>query len=776
MQDVTLVFQENTVDPNGVLMRALSRGYDQLSRLHQLTDALNHSTIMTYDGVGNVVATDDPLNVQRSQSYDALNRLTATLQDITGSDPQTHNATTHYSYDALDNLITVTDPNALITQYGYDGLHDLLSLQSPDTGTAFYTYDAAGNRIAETDARGVHSTYVYDKLNRLSQISYPTASLNTVFLYDQSNTTTGCTTSYPIGRLTRFTDASGTTTCCYDRRGNVLKKTQVTGSATLVTQYSYSNADRLLTVTYPSGTAVTYTRNFIGQITTISTTPSGGSAAPLISNVTYLPMGPMATLTYANGVNQVREYDQNYRIAAITDAGWTTTSPVNLPSNDYHYDDLYRLKEVGSEASGTPVVAEAYSYNLTGDRTSATTQTLGKRSLTYPSPLTSHRLQAQSGAISQTRNYDANGNSTAIGNTVLHYDDRNRLDTINPGSVPANTLIATYEYSAKGERVSKSAGLATQTQTTTLFGYNEGGALLGEYSVAGGVQQEYAYLDGIPVAVLKGSSAYYLTTDHLATPRAVIDPTRNVAVWVWDSYGSAFGEHAPNQDADGDGIGFVLNMRYPGQYFDAETGLNYNYFRDYEPGTGRYVESDPVGLRGGANTYAYVEDSPLRFSDAKGLLKFDCAGKCDGTEQSSIESSTNAFCLESSLHSNITDKPKRDCVSGKCRSRTVVVKCDRHCDQVCPGSGLVKQDYIKGHWEPDEGTSTVHVCVKTPDESKGAPSSTNYFTVVAGSIANLEHKPLIIRLPTVRTPLLRETAIPKGAAPYKTGISHDSCC
>jgi len=612
--------QENTGDPNGVLMRTLSRSYDQLSRLHQLTDALNHSSIINYDGVGNVIATDDPLNVQSSQSYDALNRLTTILRDITGSDPSTHNATTHYRYDALDNLITVTDPNTLSTQYGYDALHDLLSLQSPDTGTATYTYDAAGNRITQIDARGVHTSYAYDKLNRLSQISYPTTSLNTVFLYDQSNTTTGCGTSYPIGRLTRFTDASGSTTYCYDRRGNVLKKTQVTGSVTLITQYSYSNADRLLTVSYPSGAVVTYTRNVIGQITTISTTPSGSSTAtPLVSNVTYLPMGPMATLTYANGVTQVREYDQNYRIAAITDAGWSTTPPANLPANDYHYDDLYRLKEVDSEASGAPIVAEAYSYNLTGDRLGATTPTLGARSLTYPSPLTSHRLQAQSGAISQTRGYDAYGNSTAIGTTVLHYDDRNRLDTINPGSVPANTPVAAYAYNGKGERVSKSAGLATQTQTTTLFGYNEGGALLGEYSASGAVQQEYVYLEGTPVAVLKGSTAYYLTTDHLGTPRAVIDPVRNVAVWTWDRYGSAFGEHVPNQDADADGTGFVLNMRYPGQYFDSETGLNYNYFRDYEPGAGRYVESDPLGLPGGISTYAYVRSNPQLLFDSFGL-------------------------------------------------------------------------------------------------------------------------------------------------------------
>ncbi|TLY51714.1 MAG: RHS repeat-associated core domain-containing protein [Gammaproteobacteria bacterium] len=76
---------------------------------------------------------------------------------------------------------------------------------------------------------------------------------------------------------------------------------------------------------------------------------------------------------------------------------------------------------------------------------------------------------------------------------------------------------------------------------------------------------------------------------------------------------------------------------FPGQYFDSETGLNYNYFRDYEPSTGRYVESDPVGLKGGMNTYAYDDDSPLNYVDPKGLATVvsGCGGAkglttCDG--------------------------------------------------------------------------------------------------------------------------------------------------
>ena len=92
-------------------------------------------------------------------------------------------------------------------------------------------------------------------------------------------------------------------------------------------------------------------------------------------------------------------------------------------------------------------------------------------------------------------------------------------------------------------------------------------------------------------------------------------------VWRWDS--EPFGTAAANQDPDGDGNLFVYNPRFPGQYYDAETGLNYNYHRDYDPGTGRYVESDPIGLNGGSySTYAYGGGSPVNNIDPSGNFVF----------------------------------------------------------------------------------------------------------------------------------------------------------
>ena len=108
---------------------------------------------------------------------------------------------------------------------------------------------------------------------------------------------------------------------------------------------------------------------------------------------------------------------------------------------------------------------------------------------------------------------------------------------------------------------------------------------------------------------------FFIYPDHLTTPRAITRPSGQV-VWRWE--GDPFGAARPDQDPDGNGKTFTYNLRFPGQYFDQETGLAYNYLRYYDPQTGRYIQADPIGLVGGMNPYSYVEGNPLSGYDPLG--------------------------------------------------------------------------------------------------------------------------------------------------------------
>ena len=650
--------KEETKDASSTLKRSLSRQYDQLSRLVKTLNATNATVQQStnpvdapptgityangYDGNGNAIYSVDGLSVGTEQQYDPLNRLIKTLQDHAGTGA-TKDTTTQYTYDARDHLRSVTDPDGVVTGYTYDGLNNLTTLSSPDTGSSVYTYDAAGNRKTQTDARSVTSTYSYDALNRLTGIAYPTTSLNVTYAYDQANSVTGCATSYPLGRLTTITDSAGSTVYCYDRRGNITSKQQTVGSVTSTMSYSYTLGDRLATLTYASGAIVTYTRNVIGQITTVSYKANAtATAQTLISAASYLPFGPLTQLTFGNGRSLTKTYNPDYAIDKITssdNSGTTLDATVDVlgnlinasssvgatpPTQTYSYDPLYRLTKVASPSK----TLDSFTYNKTGDRL---TETAGSstQTYTYSSPLTSHRLQAVG---SVTRSYDANGNLLTSDAGTFIYDDRNRLTALNAAATKRGTVQATYSYNGKGERVAKSVGKLGYKFTPTTFVYDESGKLMGEYSTSGNL--EYLYLDSIPVGVTDGTTLYYIETDQLGTPREVIKPNANTArdtvEWKWDYFASdsVFGTNAPSPHK------ITFNLRFPGQYYDDETGLHYNYFRDYEPATGRYVESDPIGLRAGTNTYVYVGGRPLRSTDPAGLMSF--GSSCDASQRMEI--------------------------------------------------------------------------------------------------------------------------------------------
>jgi len=132
----------------------------------------------------------------------------------------------------------------------------------------------------------------------------------------------------------------------------------------------------------------------------------------------------------------------------------------------------------------------------------------------------------------------------------------------------------------------------------------------------GALIEETVWLGDIPVATLRPNGAtvsvYYLHSDQLNTPREVTRPSDNKVMWTW--FSDPFGTTSANINPTGAGA-FAFNRRFPGQIFDGQTGLHQNGNRDYDPATGGYVESDPIGMNGGINTYAYVDQNPLAFDD-----------------------------------------------------------------------------------------------------------------------------------------------------------------
>jgi RHS repeat-associated protein len=185
-------------------------------------------------------------------------------------------------------------------------------------------------------------------------------------------------------------------------------------------------------------------------------------------------------------------------------------------------------------------------------------------------------------------------------------------------SVTGASGLTSYLYNALGQRTRKVTG-----NSVTHYLYDEAGHLLGEYDGSGTALQEIVWLGDTPVATIRtescGLSIFYIHTDHLNTPRLITRRSTTEIVWRWDS--DPFGTTPPNENPSGLGT-FTFNLRLPGQYFDAESGLNYNNARDYDPSSGRYVESDPIGLSGGVNTYAYSAGDPLSAFDRSGL---DCS-------------------------------------------------------------------------------------------------------------------------------------------------------
>lgn len=606
--------QINTTDSTQALTRQHSATFDALGR--KLTDVggAGQTVSFTYDNNGNPLSVTDPLGHQTTQVFDALNRLIK----ITDA----NNGVSATSYDAHDRPVSVTDLNGNVTAFVYDGFGEVIQQVSPDSGTTIYRYDADGNLTQKTDAAGVVTNHLYDKLDRMLTTTYPAdATLNVSYAYDQVGH------GFGIGRLTSLNDAGGSLNRSYDERGNLSSEKRVTGGKTLTSSYSYDKASRIASITYPSGATVSYTRDLTGNVVAMPFSAVNADAQ-FVGWFAHLPFGPLSSINYNNGDLARFAFDADYRLTTLAYNTfqnapyftWTyaydaadnvssiTDSIASANGQIFGYDVLNRLTSAAS--SGT-YGSLAWAYDKNGNLIS---RTAGSVAANYTYTAGTNRLSGATWPSNgETFSYTPTGNISGVtqnGSAIFTgtYNKANRLKSVT--SVPL--AISSMIYDDFGKRLSK----ANPGSTPTIFIYDLDGNLIEENN--NGAVTDYIYVDGINVANWQPSQKhlYMINFDRLGTPLIGRD---EFGLTNWAAFSQPYGAMTQTV-ATGQFSGPVTqNLRLPGQYFDGETGLHYNGFRDYMPALGRYLESDLIGLAGGLNTYAYAVGNPTTNIDQSGL-------------------------------------------------------------------------------------------------------------------------------------------------------------
>lgn len=599
---------ESTINSDNSLAKQIAFAYDSRNYVTTI-NAAGSITQQVHDALGNETSEIDPNNNPPTQhTYDPLNRLQETMDSLNGS--------TTYQYNTQNQLIEVKTPNNVITNYSYDDLGNMLQEISPDRGTTTYTYDSAGNVKTKTDARNSTTTYTYDELNRLTSKKYSTSGImgflagllaasadDVTYAYD--------TCIFGKGQLCQVTDASGTTNYDYDAFGNIITQTHTELGRTYITRYTYDASNQILSLTYPDNRIITYTRDALARIQSVTATGSGGGQT-IMTQRNYQADNLVTTQTFGNGIIETRTYDLQGRLTTQT-LGTTDTRQYTYDANSnliksqsssqtgqYIYNALDVLTR--DQITSSPSSSLKFTYDGNGNRT--------KRGKTvYQYTLNSNRLNM---VDTTTLTYDPIGNLTKYGTKDYHYNDAGQLQQV----LDTSTVKGTYTYNYQSQRTRK------VTNNTTVFHYDLFGNLILETNQNGNVKKVYVYADTTPIAqITKSGSTETLThihTDHQETPRLATNNNKTV-VWRWE--GRAFGENNPKQDPDGDGNNTSIPLRFAGQYDDNESGLLYNWHRYYDPKLGRYITSDPIGLAGGLNPYHYGNSNPFRWNDPSGLIE-----------------------------------------------------------------------------------------------------------------------------------------------------------
>ena len=626
-----------------------SYAYDTAGRMTARTDALGQTTEFTYDANGHRTSITGPRGFATRFEYDDAGRLKRRIYPDGTEDVST--------YDALGRRVSVQDQAGIETAFAYDALGRLIQVTDALGQETHYAYDAFGNRVSQRDAAGLETRFEYDRLGRLVRRILPTDEAETM-AYDASGNPTshtdfrGRTTTFQFDaahRLVGKTFSDGQNVAiAYNAQGLRQSVTDASG----VTTYAYDDRDRLTVLTQPSGHRLEYAYDLQGRRTGLTAvvgttrleTTYGYDALDRLTTVTdplgqttvhsYDANGNRASLVHPNGTVTQYTYDTLDRLIGLEtrDAGQGVVQGYDYTlgaaghrlridevggiSRAYTYDDLYRLTDETVGESGAVVSQNTYQWSPTGNRLGRTT-TDDSGTVTVPSTFdTRDRLLTEGSA---TYTWDANGNLLGASDRAmvnLVWDDENRLTalTLADGAL----LEHTYDVDGlrTGERLTPADG---GTPTTTEFlvdpialdGFSQ---VIAEVSDAGAV--EAYYVRGVDLlGIVRGNELRTVHSDGLGSIRRLTDASGAVT----DRYTySAFGELEEHEGSDPN------RFLFAGESRDRHTGLYHLRARWMDPGTGRFVSSDPFPGQGfdpeSLHKYSYAHNDPINHTDPSGLF------------------------------------------------------------------------------------------------------------------------------------------------------------
>ncbi|GAA3004683.1 hypothetical protein GCM10020229_15750 [Kitasatospora albolonga] len=620
-----------TTDPMGNTTRA---GYDAFGRVVAFTDALGATTALTFTTEGRVTARLHPDGTQERWEYDPEGNLTR--HELDG-------AITTFETGPFGKLTGRTLADGEVHRFEYDTELQLMSV-SMNGASWSYRYDPAGHLVGETDFNGRAFGYRLDGADQLLEITDP-AGQNTTFSYDLQ------------GRITQRRHHDGTTTTlAYDERGRLTALQDTWGSI----EYTHDAAGRVLTET-TAGHTTTWAYDVLGRRTS-RTTPSG-----IVSTWTYNANSqpdslhqPLGTLTFVHDAAG-RETTRYLGAHAALTQTWDTADRLSAQA-------IWATTPAGS-AGPVSLQERTYAYRPDGTPTTLTDRTRGSRAfeLTPAGRVTQVRAETWR----ETYAYDTLGNITRADDS-RHQDSTTAGERTYHGSLLRAAGRSTYEYDERGRRTRRiSRTLSGQRREwrytwnaedqlirvdsprrgTWAYAYDalgrrsvkwrldeQGQAVEAVHFVWDGthlVEQYTALPDGsrrsitwdwapgswTPVSQterhwdLQGAVLeerfYAIVTDLADTPSELVTSDGHIA-WTGDSDLWGRRHHQDDDSAP------TCLLGRPGQYHDRESGLEYNYFRYYDPSTACYLSSDPIGLDGGPNPHGYVPN-PLFWSDPLGL-------------------------------------------------------------------------------------------------------------------------------------------------------------